>query len=85
MANSLNSASLQHLHAEAAVVVDLAAADLVVAVARGGGAAAAPTGPRFRLSGVSNGDLWTGVGEDTAGNKLTWSASLTTKGTADTT
>jgi imidazolonepropionase-like amidohydrolase len=49
-----------------------------------GGGAAAPTGPRFRLSGVSNGDLWTGVGEDTAGNKFTWSASLTTKGTADT-
>ncbi|NCI48301.1 amidohydrolase family protein [Sediminibacterium roseum] len=50
-----------------------------------GGGGAAPAGPRFRLSGVSNGDLWTGVGEDTAGNKLTWSASLTSKGiTTDT-
>jgi imidazolonepropionase-like amidohydrolase len=47
-----------------------------------GGGGAAPTGPRFRLSGVSNGDTWTGMGEDTAGNKLTWSASLIAKSTA---
>lgn len=51
---------------------------------RGAGGAAAPAGPRFRLSGISNGDQWTGVGEDTAGNKLTWYASLTSKASADT-
>lgn len=28
----------------------------------------------FRLSGFANGDLWNGNGEDTAGNKITWSA-----------
>jgi imidazolonepropionase-like amidohydrolase len=30
----------------------------------------------IRLSGVSNGDNWNGIGEDSAGNKLTWTASL---------
>ncbi len=49
---------------------------------RGGGGGATPAGPRFRLSGVSNGDLWTGVGEDTSGTKLVWSATLTAKSTA---
>lgn len=44
---------------------------------RGGGAAAAASGPQYRLSGVSNGNSWNGVGEDTAGNKITWSASFT--------
>lgn len=43
---------------------------------RGGGAAAAASGPQYRLSGVSNGNSWNGVGEDTAGNKITWSASF---------
>ena len=31
-------------------------------------------GGSFRLSGVANGDTWTGNGEDSAGNKLTWTA-----------
>jgi imidazolonepropionase-like amidohydrolase len=31
----------------------------------------------IRLSGVSTGTNWTGYGEDSAGTKLTWSASLT--------
>jgi imidazolonepropionase-like amidohydrolase len=30
----------------------------------------------IRLSGVSNGDTWNGYGEDSAGNKLTWTATL---------
>ncbi len=30
----------------------------------------------IRLSGVSNGDSWNGYGEDSAGNKLTWTATL---------
>jgi imidazolonepropionase-like amidohydrolase len=30
----------------------------------------------IRLSGISNGTNWTGLGEDSAGTKLTWSASL---------
>ncbi len=38
----------------------------------GGGAATT----QYRLSGVSNGNYWSGTGEDTAGNKLTWSAKL---------
>ncbi len=48
----------------------------------GGGAAAAPAGPQFRLSGVANGNSWNGVGEDTVGNKLTWSATFNAAGTA---
>ncbi len=39
----------------------------------GGGAAVA----QYRLSGVSNGMTWNGNGEDTAGNKVTWTASFT--------
>jgi imidazolonepropionase-like amidohydrolase len=31
----------------------------------------------IRLSGMSNGDVWNGYGEDNEGNKLTWTASLT--------
>ncbi len=31
---------------------------------------------QYRLSGVSNGMTWNGNGEDTAGNKLTWTASF---------
>ena len=34
----------------------------------------------IRLSGVSNGDSWTGYGEDSAGTRLTWTASLVKKG-----
>lgn len=30
----------------------------------------------FRLSGVANGDTWTGNGEDSVGNKLTWTATF---------
>ena len=30
---------------------------------------------QYRLSGVSNGNSWAGTGEDTAGNKVTWTAS----------
>lgn len=37
-----------------------------------GGAAAA----QYRLSGVANGNSWNGLGEDTAGNKITWTASF---------
>ena len=40
------------------------------------GAATAATGPTIRLSGVNNGDTWQGVGVDTLGNQLTWSASF---------
>lgn len=39
--------------------------------ARGGAAAA-----QYRLSGVANGNNWNGLGEDTAGNKITWTASF---------
>jgi imidazolonepropionase-like amidohydrolase len=31
---------------------------------------------QYRLSGVSNGDSWSGYGVDSAGNKLTWTATL---------
>jgi imidazolonepropionase-like amidohydrolase len=41
-----------------------------------GGAVAASAGPNIRLSGVSNGDVWQGMGVDTMGNKLTWSATF---------
>jgi imidazolonepropionase-like amidohydrolase len=33
-------------------------------------------GTSIRLSGVNNGDVWQGNGVDTAGNKLTWSATF---------
>ena len=29
---------------------------------------------QYRLSGVANGDTWSGMGEDSAGNRLTWTA-----------
>jgi imidazolonepropionase-like amidohydrolase len=35
--------------------------------------------PQIRLSGFVNGDTWNGTGEDTSGNKLTWTAMLTKK------
>jgi imidazolonepropionase-like amidohydrolase len=50
----------------------------------GGGRPGAAAGPQYRLSGVSNGDTWNGNGEDTAGNKLTWTATLTKAADADT-
>ena len=37
---------------------------------------ASGTNNQYRLSGVANGNYWSGTGEDTAGNKLTWTASL---------
>lgn len=36
----------------------------------------------IRLSGVSNGDSWNGYGEDSAGNKLTWTATWTKESVA---
>ncbi len=33
-------------------------------------------GANYRLSGMSNGESWTGTGEDTAGNKITWTATF---------
>lgn len=45
--------------------------------ARGGAAAA-----QYRLSGVANGNNWNGYGEDTAGQKITWTASFVSSGTA---
>ena len=30
----------------------------------------------IRLSGVDNGNSWQGTGEDTAGNKITWTATF---------
>ncbi|MFC4233013.1 amidohydrolase family protein [Parasediminibacterium paludis] len=55
----------------------------------GGNASGAPTGgfgggrgnfgtaaTQFRLSGIANGDVWSGTGEDTAGNRVTWTASF---------
>lgn len=43
-----------------------------------GGAAAA----QYRLSGVANGNSWNGLGEDTAGNKITWTASFVSSAAA---
>jgi imidazolonepropionase-like amidohydrolase len=34
------------------------------------------TGASFLLSGVSNGDVWNGNGEDSAGNRITWTANF---------
>ena len=34
------------------------------------------SGSSYRLSGVNNGDVWEGNGADTAGNSLTWTATL---------
>ena len=38
----------------------------------------------LRLSGVSNGNSWNGYGEDSAGNKLTWTATLQSAAAAKT-
>ncbi|MBE7172798.1 MAG: amidohydrolase family protein [Williamsia sp.] len=48
----------------------------------GGGAAAGPAGATIRLSGVANGTEWNGTGLDTAGNKLTWTATFQSASTA---
>ena len=47
----------------------------------GGGAAG---GAQYRLSGVANGMTWNGNGEDTAGNKVTWSATFVSTAMAST-
>lgn len=41
-----------------------------------GGGRAGAAAAQYRLSGVANGDNWNGYGEDTAGNKITWTASF---------
>ena len=43
--------------------------------AGGGGMGRVPA--TYRLSGVANGNTWNGMGEDTAGNKVTWTATWT--------
>jgi imidazolonepropionase-like amidohydrolase len=52
--------------------------------APGGAAApaAAPAGPTTRLSGIASGADWGGTGEDTAGNKISWTATYQGPGTA---
>jgi imidazolonepropionase-like amidohydrolase len=40
----------------------------------GGGNTAALTGKQFKLTGFISGDSWNGYGEDTVGNKITWTA-----------
>ena len=51
----------------------------------GGGAAAGGAGVQYRLTGIANGTAaWSGSGEDTAGNKLTWTASFVSAPTAST-
>ncbi|HLY70370.1 MAG TPA: amidohydrolase family protein, partial [Puia sp.] len=42
------------------------------------------TGASFLLSGVANGDVWNGNGEDSAGNRITWTANFS-KATASST
>jgi imidazolonepropionase-like amidohydrolase len=49
---------------------------------RGGGGAA---GPQVRLSGISNGDTWSGTGEDMQGNAITWTAKFTKESAEDST
>ena len=49
---------------------------------RGGGAAGGPAAATIRLSGVANGTEWNGTGLDTAGNKLTWTATYQSATTA---
>ena len=48
----------------------------------GGGGGAAATGPSIRLSGTVNGTEWNGTGADTAGNRLTWTATYQSAGSA---
>ncbi|MBS1628203.1 MAG: amidohydrolase family protein [Bacteroidetes bacterium] len=42
----------------------------------GAGNTGALNGKQFRLTGFVSGDSWNGYGEDTAGNKITWTASF---------
>jgi imidazolonepropionase-like amidohydrolase len=46
----------------------------------GGGFGGGRGGSTIRLSGVNNGGLWQGNGEDTAGNKVLWTASFVKAG-----
>lgn len=48
------------------------------------GARGGSGGAQYRLSGVANGMTWGGIGEDTAGNKVTWTASFSSSATAST-
>jgi len=43
---------------------------------RGSGRMGAMAQAQFRLSGVANGNVWSGNGEDTAGNKILWTATF---------
>ena len=43
----------------------------------GGGGGMGRIPASYRLSGVANGNTWNGMGEDTAGNKVTWTATWT--------
>lgn len=54
---------------------NVAGAGLGSGFTRGGGV-------QYRLSGIANGTTWSGNGEDTAGNKLTWTASYVSAATA---
>ena len=51
---------------------------------RQGGGGGAANAAQYRLSGISNGDSWSGNGEDTAGNKILWTATFSKVATADT-
>lgn len=48
----------------------------------GGGARGGAAAVQYRLSGVANGNKWNGLGEDTAGNKITWTASFVSNAAA---
>jgi imidazolonepropionase-like amidohydrolase len=48
----------------------------------GGRGAGGPAGAQYRLTGVVSGNTWNGYGEDTAGNKVTWTANYTSAATA---
>lgn len=57
----------------------------MVKAARGGSMGRMGGGPRgatIRLSGVQNGNQWNGAGSDTAGNRLSWTATYVSAGTA---
>ena len=51
---------------------------------RGGAALANSNAKQIRLTGFVSGDTWNGYGEDTLGNKLSWTATLTKAATATT-
>ena len=51
----------------------------------GGGGGAAANAAQYRLSGIANGNSWSGSGEDTTGNKILWTATFSKAATADST